>query len=336
MLVYVGRLRESVTIGPSPRPEPVALDHKIKVAVCVTTYRRPEGLRRLVNGLERLTFDKCEPPDIEIVIVDNDSRGSARGFCDSVRSSLCNPLNYYIESKPGIAHARNKAVNRAEKDAAFIAFIDDDEVPDPTWLDELLYVQQTYVADIVAGPVVSYFDQPVPAWITEGGFFDRPRLPTGCSLQIVRTGNVLIRSEVFSLMQKPFDERFALTGGEDTHFSMRAHALGYKMVWADEALVHEWMPRSRANAKWILRRSYRGANMFVLCELEFKPTARVWGVRSVTSTIRIVQGLVFLLRSIFSGRHTLIKALQHISRGVGMLVGLAGGRYEEYRRKREP
>ena len=30
----------------------------MRVAVCVITYRRPEGLKRLLNGLNELVFDK--------------------------------------------------------------------------------------------------------------------------------------------------------------------------------------------------------------------------------------------------------------------------------------
>jgi len=42
----------------------------MKVAICAITFRRPEGLRRLLQAISALTF-QTDPPEIEIVIVDN-------------------------------------------------------------------------------------------------------------------------------------------------------------------------------------------------------------------------------------------------------------------------
>jgi len=46
---------------------------------------------------------------------------------------------------------------------------------------------------------------------------------------------------------------------------------------------------------------------------------------------RVVQGLLLALPSLLIGRHALVKALQYVFRGAGMLAELARSRYEEYR-----
>ena len=112
----------------------------IKVTVCVITYQRPDGLKHLLEGLNKLTFTKCDPPHLEIIIVDNDRHGSACTLCESLESELEWPINYFIEPIQGISYARNKSISCVKEDVDFIALIDDDEVPEATWMDELLYL----------------------------------------------------------------------------------------------------------------------------------------------------------------------------------------------------
>ena len=303
----------------------------MKVAVCVITCQRPEGLKRLLNGLNRLSFDKCVTPQIETIVVDNDAEGSVREICESLNSKIKWLIKYCIEPSRGIPYARNKSLTCVEKDADFIAFIDDDEVPAPGWLDELLYAQKTYGADVVHGAVIPYFNEAVPEWIVKGRFFERPYQPTGSILNKAATNNTLVRFEVFNNMNKLFDERFALNGGDDLHFFMRVYRAGYKIVQANEAIVYEWIPDSRANAKWLLQRAYRGGNTFSLCEMEFEPSIPVRFMRFMKVAGRFIQGLLLIPLFPFLGRHVLIQALRYICRGAGMLAGMTGIVYEEYR-----
>lgn len=300
------------------------------VAVCVITYQRPEGLKRLLSGLNQLTFKKVQLPKIKVIVIDNNPNGLACLLCESIAQDFQWKLECSIEPKRGIPCARNKAISCAG-DANFIIFIDDDEVPSSEWLDELLSVQQKYKAEVVSGPVLPYFKEQVPDWMHQGKFFERNRFPTGYRLEYASTNNVLIAVEVVKGMNRLFDERLALTGGSDTHFFMRVHRSGYKIIWADDAIVYEWIPQSKANAKWLLQRAYRTHNSFTLCRLEFEPTASARIARIVKGIGRIAQGVLLIPVSIFAGRQAFIRALQHICGGAGTLVGVAGKRYEEYR-----
>lgn len=305
----------------------------MRIAVCTTTYRRPEGLKRLINGLNRLVFDKCEVPELEIIVVDNDPGGSALMFCEGIRSDLNWPLRCFVESRRGVSYARNKAVACAEEDVDFIAFIDDDEVPESSWLDELLHVQQLHNADVVAGPVLPYFNESVPLWVKRGNFFERSRRPTGYPIDVAATNNALVRSEVFRKMEKIFDERFIAPGGEDADFFMRVYRAGYSIIWANDALVYEWIPKSRANAKYLLQRAYRAGKLYTLCELElsdlsFAVRARRTARRTVKVSGRILLGLLLIPLSLVGERHVLVKALQYTCSGAGALVGIVGRRVE--------
>jgi succinoglycan biosynthesis protein ExoM len=307
----------------------------MRVAVCITTYKRPDGLRRLLSGLNELRFENCMPSLLRVIVVDNDAAGTASAVCENARETFRWPLEYHVEPRRGISQARNQAISCALPDADFMAFVDDDEVPEPLWLDALLRVQQTYDADVVGGPVLPRFIERPPEWIVEGRFFEqrfeRPRYPTGYPIDLAATGNVLLRAEVFEGLGKAFDERLGLTGCEDAVFFARVREAGYKMVWADEAQAHEWIPPTRANARWILQRAYSTGNSLSLYERILKPSLGVRAIRLLKGSVRIVQGLSLLPPSLILGRASQMGALQHVCRGAGMLAGLTGSYYQEYK-----
>lgn len=307
----------------------------MRVAVCTVSYLRPQGLRRLLQSLSALTFEKSETPTIDLVVVDNDPNGSAAALCKEMRPMLSWPLKSCVESRRGISYARNRAIDLAGRDVDFVAFIDDDEVPEPLWLDQLLHVQKLYDADVVGGPVKPRFEEPVPDWVLKGGFFggrfEQPDHPTGQPLEFVAAGNVLVRADVFEKMDEAFDPRWGLTGGEDVHFFARVHRAGFKIVWAAEALAHEYIPRSRASAGFILRRSYRLGLTLALWEKHVRPSRAVQALRIVKATVWIILGLLLVVPSAVLGFHVLMRALQYVFRGVGMFTGLIGVRYEIYR-----
>jgi glycosyltransferase involved in cell wall biosynthesis len=303
----------------------------VRIAVCVVTYQRPRMLGSLLDGLSHLTF-QGPPPEWRIVVVDNDSAGSARAVCDRARPRFLRPLRYCIEPRRGISYARNTAVRCAGEAADFIAFIDDDEVPHPTWLDELLRAQALYHADVVAGPAVPRFVEDVPEWITRGRLFHHPRYPTGRRLRWVATNNVLVRRQVFDRMEQGFDARFGLSGGEDRHFFLRTSRVGFKIVWADKAVVFEPIPASRANVRWLLLQKYHhGANTSFI-ELELRRSPLRYARVAAEGCALVIAGLLLAPWSLLAGRHAAVQCLREVCRGAGMLAGIGGKRHERYRR----
>ena len=96
------------------------------VAVC--TRDRPEDLRRCLeafmqlpdDGQEYLVIDNCPATDATKELVKNYSK-----------------VRYVREDLPGSSAARNRALREAKHE--FVAFTDDDAVPDPNWLRSLLW-----------------------------------------------------------------------------------------------------------------------------------------------------------------------------------------------------
>lgn len=301
----------------------------MNVTICALTYQRPDGLARLLQGLSALTF-RATPPDLRIVIVDNDPAASARETCQRFSATLPWPLHYVVEPNRGIAFARNTALDQAAG-ADWICFLDDDEIPDPHWLDELFRVQRTYDADVVGGPVLPHFPQPVPPWIVAGRFFNRRRHPTGQSLTHVFTNNVLFRGRILTDLSLRFNERWALMGCEDRAFFQTIGMAGYRIVWADEATVVEWVPTSRANARWLVQRYYRVGNSTSFVELDLRPQWKTRPVLLAKSAVWFLIGIGLTIAGLLRGTATRVRGRQAGAYAAGLLSGLLGKPYEEYR-----
>lgn len=302
----------------------------MRIDVCIVTYRRPSGLQRLLGGIQQLVLPdpSCR---LRVVVVDNDPEESAREICADAEAWLAHPITYVVEKRRGIPQARNTAVAVALRDAEFLAFVDDDAEPDPLWLVELCRIQRSRDADAVTGPCRSVFEEPPPRWIERGGFFDRPRHTTGQRIGYARTGNVLIATRALARMDHLFDERMALTGSSDTEFFRRFAARGNRIVWADGAVVREWVQPTRAKLVWILKRGFRvGASQTLIDR----------GIREPALSLRRVlahgawccaKGLVLAAVGWVRGRAGVVRGLRLAAVGLGRLSGLAGIRYEEYR-----
>jgi glycosyltransferase involved in cell wall biosynthesis len=304
------------------------------VDVCICTFRRPAGLGVCLEalGAQELSADERLRPDVRVVVVDNDQAGDAAAVCAQAELPVGWRIDCVSEPERGITHARARAVAEARSDADWIAFLDDDERPGPCWLSSLLATQRETGARIVAGPVVPDLPPEVPAWLTRGRFFDRQRHPTGTVVDMTGTGNVLLHARMLRALPEPFDHRFALTGGEDTHLFMRLQQRGERIVWCDEAVVTETVPASRATAGWLVRRSWRGGVMYVVCERAVSPGVGTAVNRFARGCFRIVRGLVRLPAIVAGRRITAWHGVLLLVNGIAVLAGLANVRYREYSR----
>ena len=98
--------------------------------------------------------------------------------------------------------------------------------------------------------------------------------------------------------------------------------------WAQRALVYEEIPLSRMTWPWILKRHFRIGNTFSVSERIIGNRSRLLR-RFFIGAARIGLGTVMLPALIVSPAFGM-KAIGHVVRGTGMLVGLLGHKHEEY------
>ncbi|GGU06867.1 glycosyltransferase family 2 protein [Nocardioides albus] len=293
------------------------------------TYRRTEGVADTV-GMLRAQLDLV--PDAGLLIVDNDVQPSASSAVAEAAMGDVR-VRYVHEPTPGIAAARNRALEEAGSEAVVI-FIDDDEHPSEKWLPTLIACWQETGAAAVVGPVVSAFTAEPDPWITAGGFFVRLRHPTGTVVTTAATNNLLLDMRQVGPLR--FDLGFGLAGGSDTVFTRTLSAAGGRIVWCDEAPVHDLVPSERATREWVRARASRIGNSDARVQVHLaspgrRPVARLRAsgrglVRVLGGSARVVLGgLVGSSTHHARGTRTML-------RGLGMLRGAWGSYVTEYAR----
>lgn len=307
------------------------------VVIGILTFRRPEDLAAaLPLLLEQATEVQADDRRVEILVVDNDAEGGARGVAAAVADDR---VRYVVEPVPGIAAARNRVLEESGE-ARFVVFIDDDERPHRGWLQSLLDTQERSQAVAVAGAVVSDFAEPLEPWIRDGDFFRRRRLATGTPIGVAATNNLLLDMSAVRSAKLRFDAAFGLSGGSDTLFTRQLAAAGGRMVWCDDAVVTDHVPVERLTRRWLLRRAFRSGNsasrVDVVLAAGGPERAAVRASAVARGTARCGVGLVrWVLGVVTVSRAHRARGLRTAARGAGMVAGAAGVVYAEYRRPRE-
>ncbi len=294
-----------------------------KVGVCVATFRRPAGLKRTLESLSRLELDEGRGWDVTVYVVENDLSRSSQHVVDECRELLPWPVRYGVEGDRGYSHVRNHLVGMAVAEGMnYIAFIDDDEVAGNRWLDQLLEQAVRTDAHAVLGPVLSQFEEPVPGWLRVA--FSRRRHETGqwVGARDFRTGNVLIRTDALARLEGPFDHEFAATGGEDSDLARRMERSGARFVWANDAVVTESVPASRANPRWVIEKRFRTARTMMLSRRR-GVSSPVAGLSLLARTIGVFAlGELQVASFPLSGREGAFRGACNLAWGFGNLSGL--------------
>ena len=239
-------------------------------------------------------------------------------------------VRYVHEPRPGIAAARNRALAEAG-DAAALVFIDDDEVPGDGWLGHLVAAWRQWSCAAVSGPVRAEFGAPPPPWVAASGAFERRRRQSGTVVSGAPTNNLLLDLGRIREIGLRFDERFGLTGGEDTMFSHDLAHRGGEIRWCDEAEVIEPVAPERATRRWVLRRGYRAGTTWAAMELALAGPSLLRARLSLSARAlgRIAAGAV---RALSPRAEHRARAQVEIVSCAGMLAGAFGRTFSEYRR----
>ncbi len=216
------------TCGPTP-----------EVTVVIPTHARPARLAECLGALAAQEF----PADrFEVVIVDDGSPMSlapaVAAFADRLHVTLVRQAN------AGPARARNAGVAQAR--GRFLAFTDDDCVPEPGWLGALAAALRQTPEVVVGGPVGNrlahnLYSEASQTLVTAlYRYYNRD--PEQC--RFFTSNNLAVGREAFGRVGG-FDSRYCLAAAEDRELCDRWLQRGGRMRFVPGAVVwhaHELSP----------------------------------------------------------------------------------------------
>ena len=230
---------------------------RVSVVVCTYSVERFDYVVDCISSLKKQTL---HPKEI-ILILDRD-----KALIDFYGSRMPTDLKIVVSNGFGLSNARNAGVKSAEGE--IVAFIDDDATADEKWLENLV---KNYEIDPlvlgVGGLIKPLWESKRPSWFPE-----ELDWIVGCSYKGLPENKAIIRNLIgcnMSFRKIVFEKAgyfstdvgrvgSKLAGHEDTEFSIRITEKipGCKILYDPGVVVYHKVPKSRANLKYVARRSF--------------------------------------------------------------------------------
>lgn len=305
---------------------PATANQPVRLALCIATYRRPDGLRALLKSIDQLD---CAPikADLHLIVVDNCPDAPAAASQDAVQLLSKWPVTYLHETRRGIVMARNRCLDAVPPNADLIGFLDDDETVSPQWLQAMLATCQQTGATAVQGPVIPNYETRPPDWIDALDVFRLGPFEQGQALNFAATNNAVVQAAFVRTHHLRFNPIFNQTGGEDEEFFGRLRRLGGHIHAAAQAIVIDAVPQGRMTLRWFLRRQFRMGNTL----------GRIARLHTRGRVLRVVKGFgaigyggLTLISSAGLAQRRAIRGLGEMARGAGMLAAFGNFAFREY------
>ncbi|MCM0591480.1 MAG: glycosyltransferase family 2 protein [Gloeotrichia echinulata IR180] len=235
-------------------------DPRISAIIC--THNRDTYLGAAIDSLLGQDF----AADFEVVVVDN---GSSDRTVQVVEERTHNPrLKYVFEPIIGLSVARNTGARIASGD--ILAYLDDDAVASPGWLDVLYSAyENNHKLAIAGGKVTLLWPQNIqpPRWLSPGLAGNLGAYDLGNSTVYIDKPNLTPRGLNYSLRRRFLEE----IGGFDPHLGrvgknllsneellMTELALqkGWQVAYLPQALVAHNVAPERVNRSWFFQRGW--------------------------------------------------------------------------------
>jgi glycosyltransferase involved in cell wall biosynthesis len=216
-----------------------------RISIIVSTYKRKENLRRLLESFRRLQC-RCA---LEFIIVDNDSRdGTGAVVTRWIPAIDFADVKYHIlPERAPLAHARNVGISLSTGN--IIAFTDDDCTVDPLWID-MLYGRLVTSPELagVGGRVLPCGNDLFSQYYTVYQVLEPPdHINTVIGANCMFWKHLVVDAGLF-------DEYFTDLGGEEIALCMKLWNRGYRFGFDDQAVIyHDY----RLGLKDFIRTFYR-------------------------------------------------------------------------------
>jgi glucosyl-dolichyl phosphate glucuronosyltransferase len=238
----------------------------MSVAVLVCTYNRSDDLDDLLCELRKeITRSGVQT---RVIVVDNRSTDTTREVV-ARHSSECSSIEYYYEKVQGLGQARITGCDQVGEEE-IIAMIDDDAVPDPGWLTNLVRAfEQNPRLGVTGGMIHPVWRSEVPTWLTRRQInwltvneSDQPsscmfpNYPPGANFVIRRKAYRQIEDEVRNINSELGHTGKKLLSGEDTCIAFKIQKRGWDVRYIPAISIHHKIVPGRLTRKWFASRYY--------------------------------------------------------------------------------
>ncbi|MGA2412306.1 MAG: glycosyltransferase [Candidatus Binataceae bacterium] len=233
---------------------------RISAAIC--TYNRYDLLETALASLRQQTISKGE---YSILVVDNSpDPNKARAFVD--KYDKVENIRCLYTSTAGLANARNIALDAC--DTELIAYLDDDAIASPGWLESLQNAFDLFGARAGAagGPVDPIWQEDRPAWLPDDLLSALTVVDWGgsiralCDGQWIAGANMAFRTHAvrdagaFSTGLGRVGAGSVLLSNEEIEILAKLRSAGLRTIWAPGARVRHLVGRERLQQSWLRKR----------------------------------------------------------------------------------
>ncbi|MBB4198688.1 succinoglycan biosynthesis protein ExoM [Rhodoblastus sphagnicola] len=303
---------------------------KPALAIIVCTFKRPDLLRATLKSIAAQQSMVCAER-VQVYVVDNSDEGDARGIVAEQAATSPWPMTWLEAHPANISVARNAGVKAGQEE--FVAFVDDDQILHPGWLDAVARLFSHKEGDAWLGCVHGVFETPERTTPAIRSLFGRElQEPFGYELFAFGSGklpsvNPATNNSIFRRAaldsDAPFDPAYGKGGGEDYDLFCRLQRRGKRLFWAPDVVVSEFVPASRCDRGYLRRRFFAGGQVFAaaIAGSASRPGLARWLIRLKA----LVQGALLLAggpKACFAGE---ARRADYLFRWAGVLGKLSFG-----------
>lgn len=230
----------------------------INISFIICTYNRD---KYIATCLECLKNQSAAKESYEIVIINNNCTDSSPQLIEKfIHENAHLQIQYHIEEKPGLSHARNKGLRVAK--GKMLCFIDDDGFVEEQYTSNLLeYMQNIKDLSSFGGKISPLFETEKPKWMskylmplisaldmgTKVKLFQQNKYPIGANMGI---------SSTFAKQVGDFDINLGrsgtnLLGGEEKDYFLRLKKLNAKTYYLPNCAIKHVIPPHRIQLDFI-------------------------------------------------------------------------------------
>jgi glycosyltransferase involved in cell wall biosynthesis len=312
-----------------------AMHANVSIDVVICTYNRAAGLDAVLSALSQ------QSPALDVawsvLVVDNASTDVTADVVDAhISRQLLPGLRRVRENEQGLTPARRRGV--LETSAPWIAFVDDDNLLEPAWLDAIAQAIRSHPqAGAIGGRVVLDWEQPPPAYFKRFGFCFAEQEPGGAACELnslAGAGMVVSRKALVECgwLERPLlADRVGrrLVSGGDVEIAQRIRGAGYPLWYTPEAVLRHRIPRDRASLRYLLRVNHGlGGSEALVSALTWPGDWPSW---RRTAQWRSIKAVARVLRRSSGWADALVSLSFAIgfSRGVNTYIAMAAEEREE-------